>query len=399
MYKILNDKEENTILLPATLDSHFPLLKYMFWSKGYRVVDLIDEDEFTVRQEGLKYCNHDICYPFVLMTGQVVRAMKTGQYDPKKTYILMPTAGDACRGACYIGLMRRALDHSHFNDVRVLTINVRHVCDEISLKINYDTAIRGLFGLFYGDILMLLSNQTRPYEMNKGETDALKDQWIERLSKDIRLGKNLTIGRIKKNFRAIAESFSKIERDQKERKVVGIVAEFYVKYCALGNWDIIKFLENNGCEAHVNGASWYALYYIDSHKPDSFNLERVGFEAVKKLVVYLQDQMISTIKEFGFRSLNDYKTMEENSRELVSRQFTIGDGWLMGSEVIDYINSDIKRVLCIAPFGCMPNVCAGRGMYPYLQRKFPQANIAVVETDSSSSKLNYYNRVRMLIDR
>jgi predicted nucleotide-binding protein (sugar kinase/HSP70/actin superfamily) len=71
----------------------------------------------------------------------------------------------------------------------------------------------------------------------------------------------------------------------------------------------------------------------------------------------------------------------------------------MGSEVIDYIHNDIKKVLCIAPFGCMANVCAGRGMYPYLQREFPGASIAVLETDASSSKLNYYNRVRMLIDR
>ena len=89
MYKILSEKEENTILLPATLDSHFPLLKYMFWSRGYCVVPLEESDEFEVRSEGLKYSNHDICYPYVLMTGQVVRALKSGLYDPKKTFILI----------------------------------------------------------------------------------------------------------------------------------------------------------------------------------------------------------------------------------------------------------------------------------------------------------------------
>ena len=399
MYKILSEKEENTILLPATLDSHFPLLKYMFWSKGYCVVPLEESDEFEVRSEGLKYSNHDICYPYVLMTGQVVRALKSGLYDPKKTFILMPTAGDACRGACYIGLMKRSLEMSHFGDVRVLTINVRHVRDDISLKLNYDLAIRGVFGLFYGDIIMLLSNQVRPYEINKGDTDKLSKHWIDVLSEDLKLAKNLTIGRMKDNFRKIAESFSKIERDKKKRQIIGVVAEFYVKYCALGNWDIVKFLEDNGCEAHVNGASWYALYYIDSHKPDRYNIERMGFEAVKKLVVHLQDAMIDALKEYGFHCLSNYEAMDNGSRDLVSRTFTIGDGWLMGSEVIDYIHNDIKKVLCIAPFGCMANVCAGRGMYPYLQREFPGASIAVLETDASSSKLNYYNRVRMLIDR
>ena len=397
MYRILSEKEENTILIPATLDNHFPLLKYMFWSKGYAVIPLDESDEFEIRQEGLKYSNHDICYPFVLMAGQVVRALRSGKYDPKKTFILMPTAGDACRGACYLGLMRKSLDKSHFEDVRVMTINVRHVRDDIQLKINIDTAIRGLFGLFYGDILMLIANQVRPYEVNKGETDALYKEWIDRLSEDLKLGKNLNLGNMKKNFRKIAESFSKIKRDGKKRTVVGVVAEFYVKYCGLGNWDIVRYLEDNNAEAHVNGVSWYMLYYIDSHKPAKHNLERLGFEIVKKLMISCQNDMIDVLHEYGFHCLNKYEDMAKGSEGYVSHTLTIGDGWLLGAEVCDYAHLGYKKVLCIAPFGCMANVCAGRGLYPHLQRKFPGTNIAVVETDSSSSKLNYYNRVQMLI--
>lgn len=397
MYRILSEKEENTILIPATLDNHFPLLKYMFWSKGYAVIPLDESDEFEIRQEGLKYSNHDICYPFVLMAGQVVRALRSGKYDPKKTFILMPTAGDACRGACYLGLMRKSLDKSHFEDVRVMTINVRHVRDDIQLKINIDTAIRGLFGLFYGDILMLIANQVRPYEVNKGETDALYKEWIDRLSEDLKLGKNLTLGKMKKNFRKIAESFSKIKRDGKKRTIVGVVAEFYVKYCGLGNWDIVRYLEDNNAEAHVNGVSWYMLYYIDSHKPAKHNLERLVFEIVKKLMISCQNDMIDVLHEYGFHCLNKYEDMAKGSEGYVSHTLTIGDGWLLGAEVCDYAHLGYKKVLCIAPFGCMANVCAGRGLYPHLQRKFPGTNIAVVETDSSSSKLNYYNRVQMLI--
>ena len=397
MYKILSETEENTILIPATLDAHFPLLKYMFWSKGNCVVPLDESNEFEIRQEGMKYANHDICYPFILMTGQVVRALKSGKYDPKKTFVLMPTAGDACRGACYIGLMKKSLMKAGYEDVRVLTINVRHVAEDISVKLGYDLALRGLFGLFYGDILMLLSNQVRPYEVNKGETDALWKKWIDELSEDLKLGRNLTREKMKENFDRIAESFAKIERDGKKRQVIGIVAEFYVKYCALGNWDIIKYLEENGCEAYINGASWYALYYIDSHKPKKQNPERVGFEAVKILITRSQEAMREAMTRHGFKALSSYDTMDKNSRELVSHNFMIGDGWLLGGEVIDFIENDIKKVLCIAPFGCMPNVCEGRGLYPYLQRKYPQASIAVTETDMSGSKLNYYNRVQMLI--
>ena len=397
MYKIRNDREENTILLPATLDAHFPLLKYMFWSKGFCVVPLDDDQEFEIKEEGMKYANHDICYPFILMTGQVVRALKTGKYAPEKTFVLMPTAGDACRGACYMGLMKKSLMKAGFEDVKVLTINVRHVAEDICVKMNLDTGIRGFFGLLYGDILMMLANQVRPYEVNKGETDALHQKWLDEISQDLRLGRNLTLHKMKKNFERIAESFEKIKRDGKERQVIGIVAEFYVKYCALGNWNIIQYLEETGCEAYVNGASWYALYYIDSHKPKKKNLERLGFELVRKQMIDAQEAMRTVMKRHGFKALSSYQDMDDHSRDLVSHNLLIGDGWLLGAEVIDYIENDIKKVLCIAPFGCMANVCEGRGLYPYLQRKYPQASIIVTETDMSGAKLNYYNRVQMLI--
>ena len=398
MYKIRKNQEENTILIPATLDMHFPLLRYMFWSKGYKCVDLRDKEEYPVREEGLKYANHDICYPFILMTGQVVRALRSGKYDPKKTFILMPTAGDACRGACYIGLMKRALRLSHLDDAKVMTINVRHVCDEISLKITLDMAIRGLFGMFYGDMLMLLVHQTRPYEVNKGETDELYRKWVRCLSRDIRLGKHLTLCAMKRNFERMAQSFRAVKRTGEKRKVVGIVAEFYAKYCALGNWDMVKFLEDNQCEAHLNGLSWYALYYVDSHKPQKYNAERLGFEAAKKLMLHVQGCMIKILRKNGFHCLSRYDVMEKESRKYVSHNLTVGDGWLLGAEAVDYIRHGVKKILCNAPFGCMANVCAGRGVYPAIRRAFPEASLVVVEPDSSGSKLNYFNRIRMLID-
>ncbi len=397
MYRIRKEKEKNTIILPATLDAHFPLLKYMFWSRGYSVEALEDFNEFEIRQEGMKYANHDICFPYLLIAGQTIRALKTGRYDLKRTFILMPTAGDACRGACYIGLMKRSLSKAGFGDVRVMTINVRHIEDDIQVRMNLDTAIRGLAGMFYGDILMMLSNQVRPYEKNKGDTDDLFKKWTDKLSLDIRLGRNMSPGSIRKTFELIASDFEKIPVNDVKKTVVGIVGEFYVKYCRLGNWDIVNYLEDNDCEACVTGLSWYALYYIDSHKPEKKNIERGAFELVKRLIAGLQESMRETMKRHGFKVMSSYKDMDEASREEVNHKFIIGDGWLMGAEVIDFIHNDIGKVLCIAPFGCMPNVCEGRGLYPYLKRRYPGAGIAVVETDMSGSTLNYYNRVQMLI--
>lgn len=397
MYRIDEDrKQEYRLILPATLDAHFPLLKYMFWTRKYRV-EILDNTEGIV-DTGLKYANNEMCYPFILMVGQVISDIRSSGYPAEKTRVLMPTAGDACRGACFIGLMQNALNKAHLEEAKVLTLNVRHVEKQLSMEKGLDMAIRGLFGLYYGDILMLLSNQVRPYEKTQGETDRLWQKWIELISEDLKSGKNLSLRKMYRKFDEICEDFRKIERIEGTKQRIGIVGEFYAKYCHLGNWNIIQYLEQHGCEAHVNGLSWYAVYYIDTHMPQKNGPERWAFSFARKLLVKAQNHMIQSLQSHGFYTLPNLDTIRSESEKYVSEHFVIGDGWLMGGEVIGHIKHDCRKVLCVAPFGCMPNACAGRGLYPYLQRCFPEASITSVENDASGSKGNYYNRVQMLVD-
>ena len=109
--------------------------------------------------------------------------------------------------------------------------------------------------------------------------------------------------------------------------------------------------------------------------------------------------MRSAMVRHGFKTLSAYEVMDKNSRKQISHNFLIGDGWLLGAEVVDYIHNGVNKILCIAPFGCMPNVCEGRGLYPYLKRQYPETSIAVVEMDMSGAKLNYYNRIQLLINK
>ncbi len=397
MYRIdeSEHKEKYRMIIPATLDAHFPLLKYMFWTKDYWV-DILDDDK-DITDLGLKYANNEICYPYILMVGQVVKELRKHPENVANTRLLLPTAGDACRGACYIGLFQKSLMKANLSECKVLTLNVRHVAEEINMDLSYAMGARGLCGMFYGDILMLLANQIRPYEKEKGATDRLWKEWVDRLSEDLRTGKHLNPIALKRNFNKICDSFLKIEKTGEKKQRIGLVGEFYAKYCALGNWNVQSYMESQGCEVHINGLSWYAIYYIDTHMPEHFNLEQVAFRAARWLLKSTQKKMIKSLRKRDFYVLPTLDVLKKNSEKYVSRGFTIGDGWLMGSEVVGYVNSDCKKVLCIAPFGCMANACAGRGLYPHLQREFPGSAITVVETDASGAEGNYYNRVQMLI--
>ena len=212
MYRIEenSDHEKYILLIPAMLDAHFPLLKYAFYSPDYHPVVLENEENIT--ETGLKFVNHDMCYPSVLITGQMIEAIRKLNVDQARIRLLMPAAGDACRGANYTGVLRRAVAKAGYSQVQVLSLNLKGLEKGEQLKIRPYMVWRALFALFYGDILMLLLHQIRPYELHQNETIAIWRKWIDILSEDLKHGRHLTIHAMKKNFMAISEDFSKIER-------------------------------------------------------------------------------------------------------------------------------------------------------------------------------------------
>lgn len=398
MYKIREDedREKYILLIPSMFDAHYPLLKYAFYSKEYHPI-IIEETDGIVN-EGLKYIHNDMCYPCILNAGQMISALKSGKYDVKRVKLLMPSAGDACRGSNYLRLIQQAVKNAGFEDVPVISVNLKGLEKGNMLKITPSMVWRGLLSVFYGDILMLLLNQTRPNEVIKGESQKLWNEWMEKLADDFRQGRHMSLRTMKKNFNRICEDFSRIELLEKRKQRVGIVGELYIKYCSLGNWDMIEFLEKNDCESHTNGLSWYALYYLDSHLTDTGSLESFAYKMVIKLFENLQNSMIKSLKKYGFYTLEPFSVLKEEAKDTVCQNYKIGDGWLIGSEALGHIKHDCEKVLAMQPFGCMPNHCIGRGEYPYLNKMLKEGQIVSIDVDSSGSRVMAYNRARLLID-
>ncbi|MBS7175474.1 2-hydroxyacyl-CoA dehydratase [Massiliimalia timonensis] len=398
MYRIQEgkDREKNILLIPAMLDAHFPLLQYAFYSKNYHPIILENEDNIT--DMGLRYVHNDMCYPSILCIGQMLSALQSGKYDLSRTRLLMPSAGDGCRGSNYTSLLRKALKNAGFPQVKVLSLNVKGVERENQMKLEPGMVWRALFGLFYGDMLMLLLQQVRPYEKVSGTAQACWKHWVRVLSEDLRTGRNLTLRSLKRNFLRIAEDFSNIERTGKTKQRIGIVGELYIKYCHLGNWDMVRFLEEEGCESYTNGLSWYTLYYIDSHLRDSRRLEKAGYRLVGAVLERLQKKMIQALRRFGFYSLEPFSILKEEAKGYVSYSTQTGDGWLIGAEAVGCIKHGCRKVAAVQPFGCLPNHVCGKGIYSSLCKRLPDGLIVSVDVDSSGSRLNVYNRVKMLLD-
>lgn len=398
MYKIkeTEDREKYILLLPAMLDAHFPLLKYAFYSRNYHPVILENEEGIT--DTGLRYVNHDMCYPAILNVGQMVAALKSGAFDTERTVLLMPQAGDACRGSNYISVLRRAVAAAGFPEVRALSLNAKGLEKENRVKLDAGMVWRAFFGLFYSDILMLLKNQVEPYEKESGAAAECHRRWQNLLAEDLKRGRHLTCGAMRRNFLRMAEEFSAIPRTHAVKQKIGIVGELYVKYCHLGNWNLEKFLREEDCEYYINGLSWYVLYYIDTHLAAEGGAARLLYGIGQRFLEHYQKKMIKALRDHGFYSADAFTEFKRAAEGYVSFHCTTGDGWLIGAEAVAHIRGGYRKVIAAQPFDCMPNHVCGRGLYPSLQRKLPEGQLVSVNVDASGSKLNYYNRIKMLID-
>ena len=399
MYKINEqiDREKYILLIPSMLDFHFPLMKYAFYSKDYRPIILDNKD--GIIDTGLKYVNNDMCYPAICNVGQIVTALQSGKYDLKRVRVLMATAGDACRGSNYITTIKRALKKAGFENIPVVNINVRGIEKAESLPVSFGLIKRAIASIYYGDILMLLLNHIRPYEENEGDTYRIYDKWINILSDDLRQGRNLSIKKITHRFIEISDDFAQIPRNSIKKQRIGIVGEIFHKYSHLGNWNLIDYLEEQGCESHTNGVSWYLMYYVDTHLLTEKTILKPLYLAAQKFFGYMQKLMIAAIRKNGFYTMDDFFSLKEQVSSYISFGFNIGDGWLVGAECAGHILENCPKVMAVQSFGCMPMQTCGKGIYTKLSRDLAgKGFITCSEIDHSGSTQNYYNRVQMLID-
>lgn len=385
------------LLIPSLLDAHWSLLRWAFQSPAWTPVVLAG-GRAEVEDLGLGRTHNDLCYPFVLITGQVLSALRSGRYDLSQVGVLISQTGDGCRGSCLIRLLRPVLDREGFAQVPLLSFNVRGVERSSSLPVSLTMARRALAASFWGDALLLMGSQTRPAERRGGETEALIRRWEETLSGDLAANRNLSPAAVLRRCAEMAASFRAVETVPRPLQNIALVGDIYTKYCSLGNWGLVNFLERQGCRVGVNGLTWYALYYLDSHLEIAPLPMRLGGKLLAALGGPMQRRFIRILREAGFTVLPSYRELKARGRELNGTRCALGSGWLLAAEAAAWVEAGYRKVLSGLPFQCLPGHIYGRGQYAALQRKLPGSLIVGVDYDASLRDGTVENRVRMLLD-
>jgi len=394
-------KKTHTILVPGMLPIHFEFLVRILRMHGYNA-ELLANDGKNVVDEGLKNVHNDTCFPALLVIGQMIDALKSGKWDTEKVALMITQTGGGCRASNYIFLLRKALKRAGFEHIPVISLNFSGLEKDSGFAVTKDMTKELLSAILYGELLMHISNQTRPYELTKGETDALIQRWVERICDEISQGQR-SYKKLKNDTNLILEDFGKIALSGEKKVRVGVVGEIYIKFSPLGNNNLEAFLLSEGCEVVLPGFLDFCLYCINDvlveHKKYGGSLKkRLIYWLVYKFFLRRQTNLINAIKKHGkFRPMGSFSHTKKLVSGYVDETMNMGEGWLLTAEMLELIESGVNNVICTQPFGCLPNHIVGRGMMKLIKERNPQSNIVSIDYDPGATKVNQENRIKLML--
>ncbi len=392
-------KKTYTVLVPDMLPIHFKLIMQIYEKYGYHM-ELLQTSTRNVIDEGLKNVHNDTCYPALLVVGQFMDALKSGKYDIDKVALLISQTGGGCRASNYIHLLRKALSET-FPQVPVLSLNFSGLEKNASIKVTPAIALKLIYAVLYGDMLMLLYNQCKPYEVVKNSTDKLLAKWQHRMGKLFNTASGYT--HTKRIYKAMLRDFAALERTSEKKPKVGIVGEIYVKYSPLANNHLNEFLLEEGCEPNVPGLLDFVLYCASDPINDrilygifdkSTVLYTIGYDILYKF----QKQQIKVIEEHGvFQPPHDFEHLRKCADKYIHQGVKMGEGWLITAEMAALAETGTENIICTQPFGCLPNHIVAKGSARVIKRAYPDANIVAIDYDPGATKVNQENRIKLML--
>ena len=396
-------RKDYTILVPNMLTNHFKLLLRVFANEGYNV-ELLTNEGRSVVECGLKYVHNDTCYPALLVIGQMIDALQSGKYDLNKVALIITQTGGGCRASNYIHLLRKALKKAGLSQVPVISLNLSGLEKNSGFKLTLGLVRRLIAAMAYGDMLMLLSNQVRPYETVKGAADTVVDHWAGKLVDEFAAGRGFARSAMRAYMQKIAEDFKRIPVDHSKKCVkVGIVGEIYVKFSSLANNHLEEFLASEGCEVNVPGLMSFILFKVDNRIEDIklYGGSKAKFAVCTALYNYLagiERIMIDVVNEVGgFHPPTAYAHLRELISGIEGYGCKMGEGWLLTAEMLELIENGYGNIVCAQPFGCLPNHIVGKGMIRRLRELHPTSNIVPIDYDPGATRVNQENRIKLML--
>ncbi len=394
-------RRDYTILCPQMSPFHFSILQAAFNTCGYHM-EVLPNDNKKAVDVGLKYVNNDACYPSLIVVGQIMDALLSGQYDLNKTAVIMTQTGGGCRASNYIAFIRHALKKADMEQVPVISLNLSGLESNPGFKLTLPLIKRVVYGAVFGDILMKCVYRMRPYELEKGIVNRKHKIWEQRAIAFLQ-GSSVSHSHFKKMCREMVHEFDTIPISDERKPRVGIVGEILVKFLPAANNHLAELLEAEGAEAVCPDLIDFISYCFFNQ---NFKSQYLGFKKSKATIANWGIKGIDWIRKAADEALAqsrhftpsaDIKELAEMAAPIVSPGNQTGEGWFLTGEMLELIHGDTPNIVCIQPFGCLPNHIVGKGVIKEIRRTHPEANIVAIDYDPGASEVNQLNRIKLML--
>ena len=198
--------------------------------------------------------------------------------------------------------------------------------------------------------------------------------------------------------------YSAIERREEVRPKVGVVGEILVKYLPEANNYVQRQLEEEGAEVVVPDLTDFMIYSFKNAKikEHRYGTSKMGSFFAEITIRYVESYR-RTIREALADSVYDgpetVETLMAYAEEFVDLGNQYGEGWLLTAEMVELIRSGAGNIVCVQPFGCLPNHITGKGVIKSVWEAYPTANIIPIDYDASASAVNQTNRIKLMMSQ
>ena len=395
-------KKDYTILIPNMLPTHFKLIMSVLKTYGYKT-ELLETSGTKISETGLKYTHNDTCYPAILVIGQFLSALLSGKYDTHKVALIMFQTGGGCRASNYIYLIRKALKKANLGYIPVISLSLAGIEKHPGFTLGPKMLKNMLYATLYGDLMMSLANQIKPYEITKGDADRLTEKWTNILGGELGMKGHTNYRKIKQNYKKIIDDFAKIKVEHKDTVKVGIVGEIFVKYSPLANNGLEKFLLSEGAEPVVPGLYDFLMYCVYNTLNECVLYKKNTavypiYKFIYRILCKKKRDVIEIIKKNGiFEAWTPFEEIVALAPDLINTAVKMGEGWLLTAEMLELGKSGCTNIVCTQPFGCLPNHICGKGMMKPIKEKNPNINIVAIDYDAGASRVNQENRLKLML--
>jgi predicted nucleotide-binding protein (sugar kinase/HSP70/actin superfamily) len=316
--------------------------------------EVLPESDKEAVDIGRRYVSGKECYPCTVTTGDMLKKVFSRDFRPDRTAFFMPSGAGPCRFGQYNVFHRMILDELGYRDIPIFSPNQdANFYQELGI-VGKDFSSHAWKGIIGYELLTKCLHETRPYEKERGASDALYEEYRRRMEASLR-GTDGAVERVLDNARM---DFEHLPKFSGKKPIIGIVGEIFVRSHKFSNEDLIRKVETLGGEAWLAPMEEW-ISYVNLMAVRKALIKRDSSAIIKILLKNFFQKKIEHRLSKSFRGF--LKTLNEpDTREILKKASPYlhdsfeGEAILSIGKSIDLMQRGASGIINAMPFGCMP---------------------------------------------